>query len=185
MSEEQNTPTPEGTPSPTPEQPKQPEAKPGPQKSEKSVVRYLTVLFAAAFVLLLITFVMENRQHQLELSESQEQIETLDQKSKSAVQSLQNVIDENKELKAEKDQWELRREELEAQVGQQDKSLEAMDWLWQISEAYGKRRYTYARELIAAMEEKQLVDCLPKESTTGNDSMSPYDRYMDIRDRLL
>lgn len=194
------------SPTPEPEAPEQEEAKPeerpltrGQLKRRKqSVFQYIAILFAAAFVLLLFTFVMERRQHQLLQEENQEQINNL-QQSVTAVQSLQNLYDENAALKEQV-------EALEAQLSQAERdnaslrqiltSLEvngaktnaAMDWFWQLDEAYVRSRYSLCRQIIQTMEDTTagtaLKDYLPKESTTDNDRFSPYDRYQEIYDAL-
>ena len=183
-------------PSPAPEQDKPAETEELSKvtkqaKSEKSVVRYISVLFAAAFVLLLFTFAMEARQHQQQMSDSQQQIEDLSQKSNSAVQSLNNMVRENEELKDELEQyltdgkvWEEEKSQLETELGSRELSLKAMDYFWQISEACAGKRYTLARDLMEEMEAQQLVESLPRTSATGNDRLSPYERYMELHDKL-
>ena len=61
-------------------------------------MRYIAILFAAAFVLLLLTFLMERRQTEAIMQENQAQIEDL-QQSVSAVQSLKNLYAETEALK--------------------------------------------------------------------------------------
>ena len=56
------------------------------QRRQQSALRYITILFAAAFVLMLFTFLMERRQTEALMQENQEQIESL-QQSASAVQT--------------------------------------------------------------------------------------------------
>ena len=62
------------------------------------------------------------------------------------------------------------------------KGLEAMDWFWQIDEAYAKGRYSLCRSLITSLDEAGLTEYLPKESITDNDRFSPYDRLAEIRE---
>ena len=63
------------------------------------------------------------------------------------------------------------------------KSSQAMDWFWQINEAYACGRYSQARSLIQEMGE-ELPNYLPKESVTDNGRYSPYDRYQEIYNAL-
>ena len=97
MSEENQTPasTPETRPAPkqTPHGERR-SARNQQKRRQRSVFQYITILFAAAFVLLLFTFVMERRQHEILQQENQEQIDNL-QQSVSAVQSLDNLYQEN------------------------------------------------------------------------------------------
>ncbi|MEA4934438.1 MAG: hypothetical protein VB071_12790, partial [Lawsonibacter sp.] len=66
-------------------------------RRKKSVFQYIAILFAAAFVLLLFTYVMDKRQNELLQQQNQAQIDNL-QQSVSAVQSLQDLYDENTAL---------------------------------------------------------------------------------------
>lgn len=177
------------------------------RRRSRSVFQYIAVLFAAAFLLLLYTFLMERRQNQLIQAENQEQIATL-QKSASTVQSLQGLMDQNQSLQEEnaalKEQADrLEKELAQAQsqldalpdaISQQEHVLEqtkqAMDWFWQIDEAYVRGRRKLCRELISHMEESSggqtpLKDYLPTESATANGRFSPRDRYQEIYDALF
>lgn len=161
------------------------------RKKRNSVFRYIAILFAAAFVLLLLTFMMERRQ-------SQQQIDDLKQ-SNSAAQTLQGLIDENGQLKSETDQLEEQIKELQSQLaaaeeeqglliaqiqGEESSNL-AMEWFWQINDAYVRGRTKLCRELITSLEEARLQEFLPKENSTGTDRFSPYDRYMEIRGKII
>lgn len=163
--------------------------------NDSSVTRYLSILFAAAFLLLLITFAMERREHQVFQEQSQEQISTLEKKSVSAVQSLQNLYDENEHLKQQLEELTQQLEQsqetaqaLETQqtsqsdtLDQQGKSLEAMDWFWQVNEAYVLERYALCRTLIESMEEQDLIAALPSVSVTNNRRFSPSARLAEIQ----
>ena len=174
---------PEEQPSPAP-------AQPHPRRSRRQrpdVGRYLAILFAAAFLLLLVTMVMERRQ-------SEEHIGTL-QQNISALQSLQNLHDEkdrlteeNQQLRDQLEQALSQLEETSAQAGQLKGQLEntaaAMDWFWQIDEAYVRGSYTLCRSLIESLERQGLEEYLPTQSITDNNRYSPADRYREIRERL-
>ena len=202
MSEEKQTsPTPQAEPGSPPEAPA-PESGPPQRRSsrsqqkrrQRSVFQYITILFAAAFVLLLFTFIMERRQNELLQQENQEQIDNL-QQSVTAVQSLDNLYKENEALRERVDELEqqlqtaaqdLQSEKttLLQQLEGKEKALQAMDWFWQIDEAYVKGRYSLCRSLIQNLQSAGLVEYLPKESTTENDRFSPYDRYQEIYEIL-
>ena len=166
-----------------------------PQKRRRqSALRYITILFGAAFVLMLFTFLMERRQNEALMQENQEQIEDL-QQSVSAWQSLQGLIEENEKLKVEIAGLETEIAKLENSVdtvtGQLNtkeqaletakKSLDAMDWFWQIDEAYVRGRYALCRSLIKSLDDAGLTESLPRVSITENDRFSPYDRLGEIR----
>ncbi|MDY3905780.1 MAG: hypothetical protein SOZ47_03130 [Lawsonibacter sp.] len=197
MSEENQTPAsaPETGPAPkqTPHEERR-SARNQQKRRQRSVFQYITILFAAAFVLLLFTFVMERRQHEILQQENQEQIDNL-QQSVSAVQSLDNLYKENEALKEQVAQLEQQLQQaaqdrqsekttLLQQVEAKEKSLQAMDWFWQIDEAYAKGRYSLCRSLIQNLQSAGLAEYLPKESTTDNDRFSPYERYQEIYDNL-
>lgn len=155
------------------------------------VLFYLMILFAAAFVLLLMSFLMQRRANQ-------EAIDNLQQTSNSATQSLENTIRQNEELTkqvedlqtaATEHQQTIRAQEqeledLEAENEALTNSTQALDWFWQINEAYVRGRYSLARELIEEMG-TELPQYLPKESATDNDRFSPYDRYQEIYEALF
>ena len=170
-----------------------------PQKRrQQSALRYITILFGAAFVLMLFTFLMERRQNEVLMQENQEQIEDL-QQSVSAWQSLQGLIEENEKLKVEIAQLETEIGKLEASVdtvtGQLNtteqaletakKSMNALDWFWQIDEAYVRGRYALCRSLIESLDNAGLTETLPRVSITANDRFSPYDRLAEIRDSVF
>lgn len=161
------------------------------RRKRNSVFRYIAVLFAAAFVLLLLTFMMERRQ-------SQQQIDDLKQ-SASAYQTLQGLMTDNDQLKAQVTALESQLQELQRQLSAakeeqtqaqtqleaEEKVIQAMHWFWQINDASVRGKTKLCRELITALEEAGLQDCLPKENITGTDRFSPYDRYMEIRGKVI
>ena len=202
MSEEQKNPSPQENPSPTQDKAPAAEGKkadkpltPGQQKRrQKSVFQYIAILFGAAFVLLLFTFVMERRQYQLLQEQNEAQIDDL-QQSVNAVQSLNSLYEENAALKEKTQELEEENQDLQEQVDQleqqvsdlsvqAEKTSQAMDWFWQIDEAYVRGRYSLCRQLIESLEEANLKEWLPKESITDNGRFSPYDRYQEIYDAL-
>ena len=188
MSEERKEPL-----SPTPEEEKAASA--SQQKGrQRSVFQYIAILFAAAFLLLLFTFVMEKRQYEQLQQENEQQISNL-QQSANAVQSLQNLYDQNGALKAQvaelEEQLELLNQEKKqanATLRQQTEKLTntaaALDWFWQIDEAYVRGRTSLCRSLIQNLEAAGLESYLPTESVTNTDRFSPYDRYLEIKDAL-
>lgn len=172
------------------------------RRKRNSVFRYIAVLFAAAFVLLLLTFMMERRQ-------SLQQINDLKQ-SNSAAQTLQGLIDENKALQDQVNQLEQELAQEKAAASTFEVSLDgvtdslahtenvlawttqAMDYFWQINDAYVRGRTKLCRELITQLESPDttpaagsLAEYLPKENSTGTDRFSPYDRYMEIRNKVM
>ena len=197
MSEENQTPasTPETGPAPkqTPHGERR-SARNQQKRRQRSVFQYITILFAAAFVLLLFTFVMERRQHEILQQENQEQIDNL-QQSVSAVQSLDNLYKENEALKEQVAQLEQQLQQaaqdrqsekttLLQQVEAKEKSLQAMDWFWQIDEAYVRGRISLCRELIQALEDSGLASALPDWKAFENERFTPAARYREICDAI-
>lgn len=161
-------------------------SKPG---SKRSVLIYLVILFAAAFILLLMSFFMQQRSNE----------ETIDglKQSVSAIQSAQEAYEENAALKEQleelEDQIQAQENEiaglergnalLQKEKEDLERTAQAMDWFWQINEAYVRGRNTLARQLIEQMG-TELHRYLPTQSITDNDRFSPYDRYQEIYDAL-
>ena len=164
------------------------------KRRQQSALRYITILFATAFVLLLFTFLMERRQNEALMQENQEQIDDLKQ-SVSAVQSLQGLYEENESLKVTIAELETQIEQLQQTnetlagklaTGEQaldtaKRSLNAMDWFWQIDEAFVRGRYSLCRSLIESLDTAGLTETLPRVSITDNERFSPYDRLAEIR----
>ena len=188
--------------SPAPEQESKPEPEKKPEHShkhrQKSVFQYITILFAAAFVLLLYTFMMERRQNDILQQQSNDKLNQLQQQSVSAVQSLDNLYQENEYLKQSMDHLETQISNLEQEKQQleqdlaaaqdtnqwQQRSAEAMDWFWQVDEAYVRGKYSLCRTLMRHLEDTgdgdPLKNYLPQESATKNGRFSPYHRYEEI-----
>lgn len=163
------------------------------------VFQYIAILFAAAFILLFFTYIMERRQYEQRKQQDQEQIESLNRESISAVQSIKDLYAENEALANRVEELEGLLEQAQSsaagaarEADDTEKTLErtctAMDWFWQLDEAYVRDRYTLCREIIATMEENPadpLVNYLSRESATDNRRFSPYDRYMEIREAVM
>lgn len=168
------------------------------RKRQRSVVFYIGILFAAAFLLLAMSFAMERRQNAEDMDDLNQSLTGL-KDSVSAMQSVQKLYEENTALLervAELEEDLARAEEQrnyladkvesqEAEKGVLQNSVKALDWFWQINEAYVRGRYTTARNLIAQLEESGLVENLPRVSITENGRFSPYDRYQEIYDALF
>ena len=164
-------------------------AKPG---SRRSVLSYLVILFGVAFVLLLLSYFMQQRTNELAM-------DNLQQTSTSAVQTLENLIKERDELKEQVDQLQQDVEQLTGEKAELDSArrtqnnaindmldqADAMQWFWQIEHAFTSGDYTKAEELIEQFESLALFDCLPTENTTETDQVSPAQRYKDICDILF
>ena len=164
---------------------------------ERSVILYIGVLFAAAVLLMLLTLLMERRQTGESLNDLNQSITGL-QNSMSSMQKVDQLYADNEaleeqveELQAQLDELQRENSRLEGELaqaqqdgGEMKRLSDAMDWFWQINEAYVRGRYTTCRELFQSLRDAGLEDALPKVSITDNKRFSPYDRYMEIYDAL-
>ena len=96
---------------------------------------------------------------------------------------LEALTEENEALKKENAQLIQERDEAQAAAEVQSRTAEAMDWFWQIDEAYVRGRYNLARSLLEQMDDA-LVEFLPQESATDTDRFSPAQRYQEIYEAL-
>ena len=164
-----------------------------------SVMGYLTILFAAAFLLLLLSYFMQQRANEQAIS-------GLEATSNNAFDSINNLIAEKDRLTEQvedlKGQVEDLQEELAdtqgqltgaqsdadtAQTAQADarKALEAMDWFWRIQRQFSRGYYTDAANIMAEFEASGLPQYLPQEALTGREGdPSPAQQYQDIKDVL-
>ena len=123
------------------------------RKRRNSVFQYIAILFMAAFVLLLFTFMMERRQ-------SRQQIDDLKQ-SASAVQSLNILMEENQSLK---EQLEAKDRDIAAAEQKAQDNLQtawdkeqiavAMNQLNTRRALYNQSRYREARGLLSELGEE-------------------------------
>lgn len=169
------------------------------RRRQRSVFQYITILFAAALVLLLYTFMMEHRQYELQQQQNEANISNLQQQSVSAVQTLQGMTEENKQLKDKVSELEGQIKALEQQLSttetdqtflqtqlqNAEKVTEAMSWFWQLNDAYAQDRTKECQELISSMEETGLAKLLPAENSTGTDHPAPAERYQEIYNKVI
>lgn len=148
-----------------------------------NVMGYLAVLFVVAFLLLGFAYLQQQRINK----------ETADalKSSSSAFQSIQQLMEENERLKDQvgelEDQLADAKETIDAAeryASGQEAAVKAMDYFWQIDEAYVRGRYTLCRQLIQALKDSGYEGALPATKATDNDRFCPLDRYTEICDAL-
>ena len=156
----------------------------------RSVVHYIAILFAAAFLLMLMTYLMDRRQNEEVVDSLNQSVSGL-RESLSNMQSVQEIYEENQALLQKIDHLEDQLDTLErqgsaqaAELEQAEQTRQAMDWFWQIDEAYVLGRFSLCRDLIQSLEDGGLVEYLPQDSITDNDRFSPALRYQEIREAL-
>lgn len=164
-----------------------------------SVMGYLTILFAAAFLLLLLSYFMQQRANEQAIS-------GLEATSNNAFDSINNLIAEKDALSGqvedlegqvaglqaelEEVQGQLSDAQAEAEDAQtaQDsaqKALEAMDWFWRIQRQFSRGYYTDAANMAEEFEAAGLPQYLPQEALTGRtDDPSPAQQYQEILEAL-
>ena len=152
-----------------------------------------------AFALLLMTYAMDQRRSNETLGDLTSSVSDL-KDSLSGMQTAQSALEENGALKNEIQDLQEQIDTLLGTIdsltaaGEQqgqvlERTKEAMDYFWQIDEAYVRGRYSLCRDLIAVLEdtssgEAPLKSYLPQESYTDNGRFSPADRYQEIWDAL-
>ena len=155
------------------------------RRSRSSVFQYITVLFAAAFLLLLMTYMMQQRLNRAEIND-------LQQSSNSTLQTLENIIAERDQLRQEKqelsDQLEEALQEAEtasSTIEAQERALQAMDWFWRIQRQFSRGYTGAARELAEQFEATGLVGALPDLSYAEPDGPTPKQQYAELYDLLF
>ncbi len=152
---------------------------------------YLVILFAVAFLLLLMAYFQQRRLNDQTANDALKQ-------SNSAWQSVQSLIDENAKLREENEALKENVAQLEtayanaqqqaaaaqATANDQEAAIKALDYFWQIDEAYVRQRYTLCRQLIQELKQSGYEGALPTTKATDNDRFSPAARYQEIYDAL-
>ncbi|MBQ3557279.1 MAG: hypothetical protein IJA11_05750 [Oscillospiraceae bacterium] len=154
-----------------------PEQQPARRKTNRpALFAYMVALFSVAFLLLLMSYFMQQRRNDQQL------IEEGLQKNASALQITQSVQKQNETLRQQVADLEA---ELAAQAEQQEKVTLAMDWLWRIQREFFQRRYNSARQMIEAFEESGLKPFLSAEPLADPEYRSPLEQYEAIYDSLF
>ena len=163
-------------------------------RRQSPVMGYLVILFAAAFLLLLLAYFQQQRAN----SETTDALK----QSASAVQSIQNLIDENAELRekvealeAQAAELEERSQELEdsfhnAEFDRDDalKTLAVYQDFFRLDRLYRAQRFSDAAELI---RQREMVDwsfslCLSDKPVSDDpNETTPLARYKQICNQLL
>ena len=139
----------------------------------KKVYTYVAILFTVAFLLILWTFLMNQR--------SINEI-------KSGNSALQSTLEENdtlearvKELETQLAEAEEDKDSLSETVERKSEQLRALDWLIEIENNYSAKDYDTARDNIRAFEKEGAAESLPEQplrtAITGDDALSPAARY--------
>lgn len=162
-----------------------------PARNGNHVMTYLVILFGAAFLLMLFSYLMQQRQNA-------ENINNLSQ-TVSAVQSLEDIIKEKDDLENQVLALNATVERLQDELGEvktqlaqaqaveavQDAAIRALDQLRYMEELYGKKHYKACREQIDGFLAEHLDTYLPDTTDiAGEDIPSPAQRFQSIYDAL-
>ena len=158
---------------PTPQQP------PRRKANRPALFAYMVALFAVAFLLLIMSYFMQQRRSDQQL------IEEGLQKNASALQITQSVQKQNETLRQQVADLQKENETLAAQEEAHSKSMQAMDWLWRIEREYFQKRYASARRMMETFEAEGLKEFLPDQSLTDPDYRSPLQQYEAMYDSLF
>lgn len=179
-------------PPPEGEKPSVPEKPVNERERQKRVYVYIAVLFTAAFILILWSFLSTHRSNQ----------QVIDQ-LKGSTNLMQSTLERNAELEDEVKALEGEVDELEKTIAAQSDALasyeeaaernaaalRAMDWLAEIERAYSAKSYEQARENIRAFEDSDLAQYLSDAAlhtdASGDDAPSPAERYGEIVAKLF
>ena len=163
-------------------------------KQTHSVISYIAILFAAAFLLLLLSYLMQQRNNAEVISGLTDSV--------SAMQTLDNLVQENQQLREDVtaleensntqqqalDAANAREELLQKENEDLRKQVEALDYLREIQRLYALQYYRKAREVISEFEESGLIPYLPTQNAYQNeeeDRLSPAETYADIYEALF
>ena len=138
----------------------------------KKVYTYVAILFTVAFLLILWTFLMNQR--------SINEIKDGNTALQSTLQQNDSLEAHIAELEEQLATAEEDKKALDETVGVQSNQLRALDWLLEIDAA---------KDNIRSFEETSTVEFLPKEplrtGITVDDAPSPAARYQSIVDKLF
>lgn len=158
-------------------------AKPSGKRKSKSrpVTVYLTVLFAVAFLLLLVSFFMQQRNHEaiMDITSSVDKAQTITD-LELAKQQLEFKLEDSRQAL---DQAKAENETLTQQLSDQQKATQAVDWLRRIETAYRQGAYSTARRLMTQFQATGLEGNLPTEAVT-EDGTVPLEAYRNLKNML-
>lgn len=145
---------------------------------KKPVVVYIMVLFIAAFLLMAWSFASHQKSNTEALGRLQSSVGTMQE-----VQELQDqTISLQKELAKAESQLEELKDETAAQqfaIENLEKQNEAMQRLYMLQQQYSAGDYEACRQIIAAFEEENYAEALPRLSDGG--VTRPEDRYRQLK----
>jgi uncharacterized protein HemX len=177
--EDSDVPTPNHVSTPTP--PPSPSFQIKESKA-KPVIHYIVIMFAVALSLIVLSFLMQQRNHNAlmkgisastvntqTIMDLELKIKTIEDELTKASEQLNTMTADNKKLQETND----------ALV----RKAQAMEWLMELRQNYSNGKHSKARELAKKMQENGLIEALPTESALP-DTPSPRAIYDEILSEL-
>ena len=160
-------------------------------KKEKSqhVVIYIMILFIAAFLLMALSSLMQQRSNSEAFGQLQHSLSDM-----QAIQAHQEqIIDLQKQLADTEDAQDKLMQEIEAlerrieddktAIGQEQLRTQAMLALYNLQQNYLNQEFDACMSILQYMDDNDLVELLPKKAI--DDATSPATRYLQLREALL
>ncbi len=161
-----------------------------PKRRSSPVLGYLTILFAAAFLLLLLSYFMQQRNAEETINGLTNSVNNM-QSVENLVQTNQRLQKENQELEDKADHLtdevaalDAQQKKLQTDNAKQEQQLQAMDWFWRIQRAYSRGSRSEAKQLAEEFEASGLPSSLPQTSTAVADGPSPAEQYAALLSAL-
>lgn len=151
-----------------------------------SVMSYISILFGAAFLLLLLSYLMQARNNEEVISglkasvSAMQSVDSLRTENTALTQQIQQLEEELARQTAAQAEDQAAAEESNARLETQ---LLAMDWLREIQTQYARRYYKAARTMIAEFDAAGLPQYLPAQplrSGADSEALSPKAQYDQI-----
>lgn len=158
---------------------------PAEKKSRPHLMSYLVILFSAAFLLLAMSYFMQQRRSDQQVIDGLQQSMSAMKTTQNAIERNRVLMEENEALKAQLSAMEEQAETAAAQQVEQEKTVLALDYLWRIEREYFQGRYSSARRLIRAFEQADLEPHLPDEPISDPDYRAPAEQYKSIYNLLF
>ena len=143
------------------------------QGGHRPVLKYLLILFAIAFLLIIFSFVMQQRSNEKVIRDLQDQVETL--------MELKDVERKYKVLTSQHEDLQLEFDEQTAEKELLEKNLDALNLVWQLERQYTSGDNEACAEILKQLKENDLYTALPQWTGEGRAPWeAPYDAYVRI-----
>lgn len=151
-----------------------------------SVMSYLAILFAAAFLLMLLSFLMQQRANNRTIEGLKQSVSAMEsltvlQEEKTAMETQRNALEKQAaELAGQIESLEAENQQLSDDLASGTRSAQAMDWFWRIQREVSRGRYSSARKLVDGLKTAGLEDALPADHPADPEGPSPAEQYQEI-----